>query len=381
MLTTVPDCSNVDNSIYYCYPTSDSVFYESNWTRLLWNYRNPVFTGASSLDVYLFHADSEAQVWQLSDVPNAYRSLAIQVNASWFPSPPDNESHTSPFYFAVVPSGTTLDGSISLGPTFNAVQTPAPISSFTSNTSTLMPTPTASMNMSASATSTLFIQPSQVTVSDKNSGAPGLSKGAIAGITLAALFAFLVLVTCTVFTVGWRRRAKDDATEGTTQRGSAEGPFKEGMQVLSRAAPLKSRAKTSPSRSVEVQESPSEALSMGDAALMADAFRRVLRKPDWLSVRRRDSSGMVLNGDDGSRPTSAMVENPDGTLTPSAAANREAQALMEKELAGEGKGLVPVMSRRKTRVQLGANQDDPDSPVSPQVQETDILDKEAAETA
>ncbi|EJU03353.1 hypothetical protein DACRYDRAFT_21547 [Dacryopinax primogenitus] len=127
--TSYPSCDDVGNSILSCYPIQGLTLVESDWTKFIWNLRQPQFIGAVTVDVYLFHADSDLMALSFPGQQNAAGQIGVQVNDTWWGPRGDTfdgENVTFPYYFVVVPGGTVLTGGESRLATFLAIQTATP---------------------------------------------------------------------------------------------------------------------------------------------------------------------------------------------------------------------------------------------------------------
>ncbi|KZT53937.1 hypothetical protein CALCODRAFT_485946 [Calocera cornea HHB12733] len=126
---TYPTCDNVGNNVLSCYPPQGLTLVESDWTKFVWNLRQPQFIGAGTVDVYLFHADSNEMALSFPGLQNAAGQLGVQVDDTWWGPRGDNfigSNITFPYYFVVVPGGTQLTGGESRLATFLAIQTATP---------------------------------------------------------------------------------------------------------------------------------------------------------------------------------------------------------------------------------------------------------------
>ncbi|KZO96505.1 hypothetical protein CALVIDRAFT_563980 [Calocera viscosa TUFC12733] len=127
--TSYPTCDDVGNNVLACYPTQGLTLVESDWTKFVWNLRQPQFIGAGTVDVYLFHADSNEMALSFLGQQNAAGQLGVQVDDTWWGDRGDTfdgSNVTFPYYFVVVPGGTTLTGGESRLATFLAIQTATP---------------------------------------------------------------------------------------------------------------------------------------------------------------------------------------------------------------------------------------------------------------
>ena len=105
-------------------------FYASLICRQTGNSRRPEITQTNLVDIYLFHGDSNQQVLYFPQVTNPTDQagyLTTPVNDTWFGSRTANEQWSGgnislPFYWVLISSNETLDGSQRAQPTFQAVR-------------------------------------------------------------------------------------------------------------------------------------------------------------------------------------------------------------------------------------------------------------------
>lgn len=127
-----PACDNVGNYVLSCYPTSDTVVNQGDWTKFICtfslsapadlcshhypgNARYPEFIGIpGQVDIYLYNADSDELVNQWKGVPNVQSQISVRVNDSFWD---DRSSQWQPgqklpftYYFVVTKAGHTLTG-------------------------------------------------------------------------------------------------------------------------------------------------------------------------------------------------------------------------------------------------------------------------------
>lgn len=178
----------------YCFPNDNAFVSMTGWTRFFYNRAYGLINNSGLVDVTMHFAADDQMAASWLGVPNT-GNVAINVNISWFTStlsPQATSSIADPYYFYVKPNSAVYNAyptGSSRGPTFYAVQTPVNqlLQSVNSNAS---PT-SANVTPSNTAGSTAGVTGAASTVSSPNSG---LSRGAVAGIAIAAVALFFVLV-------------------------------------------------------------------------------------------------------------------------------------------------------------------------------------------
>ncbi|CDR48749.1 hypothetical protein NBRC10512_002947 [Rhodotorula toruloides] len=151
-----PNCNYVDNSIFTCYPESNTTLVQSDYSLVIWNAMQPSFINRQYVDVYLYNADTQDIATSWKNESNAQGMIGIVPSDPWWPGPQSAQSwfgsnaqnRTTPYFFVVVPAGQQLTGGEVHGATFRAIQTAAP-SSLSSSLAAL----TASSVSSASSAS------------------------------------------------------------------------------------------------------------------------------------------------------------------------------------------------------------------------------------
>jgi hypothetical protein len=92
------------------------------------NSRRPEITQTNLVDIYLFHGDSQAEIYHWHNIMNPVDqsgSITAQVNDTWFGSQAtswNGQNLSYPYYWVITRSDATLDGSEIPQSTFTAVR-------------------------------------------------------------------------------------------------------------------------------------------------------------------------------------------------------------------------------------------------------------------
>ncbi|KAK7056969.1 hypothetical protein VNI00_002687 [Paramarasmius palmivorus] len=361
------------NDVISCFPTADTVYAQHQWATFVWNSRLPDFTQTDLVNIYLFHGDSREQVLVFENVTNPTNqagSVPAQVNDTWFGSRGLNwngQNVSFPYYWVVQRSDRPLDGSEITQTHFTAIQTTYADSVLASMSSASL----ASLSSASAASVSRASVSSMITATtvSPSSGSPGgvqggdssssFPKWAIAVIVILGFFA--IATTCVlIFFIMRRLRRRREIESNRNSMGSsspmmanatqepqspllagnmhdhqssvghgggyaaAAGAGAVGGATLNRAPSV-----VSPDGASTISRAGSAGeggpFSGADAAIMADAFRKALRKPDFAG-----------------RP----VEEGDSPDQPEAKAE-----LLNRELAEEGRDIRSVSSSRGVRVE------------------------------
>jgi len=298
-------------------------------------------TQTNLVNIYLFHADSGNQILSVMNETNPFGragSIAKQVDDLWFPNGGLNFNGTPisyPYYWVITRSDATLDGTEIPQATFSAVQTTV-ADSVTSSIAA------ASMSASmASASSSRTPAPGNLQPNSQSA----FPHWAIAVIVVLGFLAILALGILGFLLV---RRAQRNQSLRSSRRGSIGSASP--MIVGAGGAPQSPLMEQTPAPRPASLSSPNDGSSMishahssetpfsgADAAIMADAFRKALRKPDFVG-------GTIEEGD-----------------SPEAQEEQEEQKenlLLSRELAEEGRDIRSVGSSRDVRVETLTDADD-----------------------
>ncbi|KAG6853044.1 hypothetical protein C0991_007300 [Blastosporella zonata] len=362
------DCQiNSGNQVISCFPIADTVAAQHQWVSFVWNSRRPEITQANLVDIFLFHGDSRQQILHYPDVINPSDQagqINAQVNDSWWGDRATlfkGKNISYPYYWVLIPSGTTLDSNAIAQPTFTAVQTTladfvvASISSASaaSASSASSESAASASSQSAASASAGITSPSSPTSTaslQPGSANKDFPQWAIAVIVVLGFLA--IAASCVLVFLIMRRikRRRQEYESNRNSMGSASpmianmantgGPSspllgaaaiagsiaghdardRDGASIVHDGASTMSRT-----GSAANNEAP---FSGEDAAIMADAFRKMLRKPDFAA-----------------RPAEEG-ESPDGPD-----AGEGGESILGRELAEEGRDIRSVRSERGVRVE------------------------------
>ncbi|CAE6449148.1 hypothetical protein ACGC1H_005683 [Rhizoctonia solani] len=354
----LPDsCGNVGNDILSCFPTDNTTVVQGGWTRFVWNYRYPEYIGYGSLDIYLFHADSGTPATSWTNVPNDSEWVGVSVGDHFWGTRgvsgwQDGRNQTMPFYFVAVSAGAELNGGEPRQATFTAIQTRLPDSYFQSLTSVASVSSVASMSqtsMMALSTASLSSVAATATAGPgvgSGNGNGSLQNGAgnssFPKWAIALLVILGALALAALMLLGWvsarnlrTRQRRRQSTGSSTPIMAA--PVTQPTQPESSTSPIEHPPASIIGRPVSIRRGGSlinandgastrsgetGPISGQDAAILAGAFRAMMRKPDFAS--RPDEEG----------------ESPE---------EKNARELKE-QLAEEGRDIQSVRSERGVRV-------------------------------
>ncbi|CAE6361956.1 unnamed protein product [Rhizoctonia solani] len=353
----LPDsCGNVGNDVLSCYPTDDTTVVQGGFARFVWNSRYPEYIGYNNLDIYLFHADSRQVAAKTTNVPNDSNWVALPVNDSFWGTRgvtgwQDGQNQTMPFYFVVASAGATLNGGEPRQATFTAVQTRLPDYYFQSLSSAA----SVSSAMSASLSS-LSAVASASSAAATASGSPGSGGGNNGGSlqngggdssfpkwAIALLVILGVLALAALMLLAWfsarnlrtRQRRRQSTGSSTpimgipaaqTQPESTTSPIEHPpASIVGRPVSIRrggSLVNANANDGASTRSGETGPISGQDAAIMASAFRAMLRKPDFANrPEEEDESPEERNARD-----------------------------MKEQLAEEGRDIQSVRSERGVRV-------------------------------
>ncbi|KAF9465711.1 hypothetical protein BDZ94DRAFT_298437 [Collybia nuda] len=355
---------NSGNEIISCFPRADTVVAQNQWASFVWNSRRPEITQTNLVDIFLFHGDSRQQILhypnQVNPSDQAGRINAF-VNDSWWGANGakwNGKNISYPFFWVLISSEKKLDGNQIPQTTFTAVQTTFADSVIASRSSSSAAALASSLSSasaaSAASVASVLSSLTQSTSPTSTSGnvQPGFTgsdfpKWAIAVIVVLGFLA--IAATCVLIFLIVRRVRRRNREEFDSNRNS-----------MGSASPMMANAGASPGSPLlagamigrqpsSVREAPSVVIHDGastvsrtgsaannegpfsgaDAAIMADAFRKMLRKPDFAE-----------------RPVDEGGESPDAAEGPEAK-----EEMISRELAEEGRDIRSVRSERGVRVE------------------------------
>ncbi|KAJ7729658.1 hypothetical protein DFH07DRAFT_895467 [Mycena maculata] len=361
---------NSGNNVVSCFPTADTVIPQHQWATFVWNSNLPDFTQTDRVNIYLFHGDSQEQILFFENQVNPRGqagSVTAQVNDSWWGDRGTNWDGTNisyPYFWIMSRSDESLDDGTQIPQaTFTAVQTTFADSVLASMASTsALGASTASL--AAASITALSTTGSSLSLLHSGSGVPtssstgNVQSGASSSnfphwaIAVIVVLGFLAIATTCVLAFfilrRMRRRAAMDSNRNSmgssspmmaNAGNSAASPLLAGAVVPGRHASTatshggqRAPSVVSPDGASTISRAGSAGdpgpFSGADAAIMADAFRKALRKPDF--------AGRPV--EEGESPEN---DNPE--------ANED--ELLNRELADEGRDIRSVGSSRGVRVE------------------------------
>ncbi|TFK48703.1 hypothetical protein OE88DRAFT_1634140, partial [Heliocybe sulcata] len=403
---------NQGNDVFSCFPDSQTVVPQHEYCAFVWNSRLPYWQYTDSVDVYLFHADTNQAVASMLNQASSWErsgSVSLQVDDTWFGDRGrswNGNNLSYPFYWAVVSRGAEPVSLPYIPATFTAVQTTyldvvaSSLSSASSASAASASSASAASSRSAasataaSATATSGSGSPGAGGSGTNdpsgtsgaggprssggggggdggngggnvqaSGGGSFPHGAIAAIVVLGFLA-IVAGGILFFLIMRRMRARRRAEANRTSIGSESpmmanvggtgGPQSPlltesafagaaagaaagagatgGTQAASSSTHHDQAPSVAPddgASTISRAHSTGEAVpfSGADAAIMADAFRKALRKPDFASRPVEEGESPEANNNSG---------------------NSE---LLNRELAEEGRDIRSVSSSRGVRVE------------------------------
>lgn len=341
-----------DNSQVTCYPGAGDLVIQHQWAPVVWNSRRPQLLQFNIVQLYLFNADTNLPILnftQTNPTGNA-GEMNTPVDDTWFGgkgnswTPGQNFSY--PFYW-VLTNQNGLDGSETTNPTFTAIQTTyadAVLSSMQSSSSAAAAASSSSAAAaSLSSSSSLHASgtSSVPTSVQQNSSNPPFPHWAIAVIVVLGFLAIAasgVLIWVIVRRLQRRGQLSNRGSMGSSSPMMANAQNSNSPQLPLLGAGLAGAAAgrtssehhrpgsiVSPDGASDVSRAHSAGdtgpFSGADAAIMADAFRKALRKPDFA-----------------------------GPAVEEAEDHRD-DAIMSRELAEEGRDIRSVSSSRGVKVE------------------------------
>ncbi|KAF9236504.1 hypothetical protein BU15DRAFT_63971 [Melanogaster broomeanus] len=324
-----------------CYPTAGDLVYQHEWAAVVWNSRRPQIDQFNLVNLYLCNADTQQPLITVLNLTNPtgtagqYNAL---VNDSWFgdegTSWQPGQTLSYPYYW-IVTNQDGLDGSQTTGPTFFALQT-----TYADSVASSMSASSLSALSTASVTSSTSTSAPTTSIQEAQGSSP-FPHWAIAVIVVLGFLAIVaggLLVWLIMRRLRRREQLSNRGSMGSASpmmanaqdSNSPQGPLLAGAVVGvpgGRASSEHHRAASivSPDGVSEISRTHSAGdqgpFSGADAAIMADAFRMALRKPDFAG---------------------ATVEEPE---------ERKDDAIMNRELAEEGRDIRSVSSSRGVRVE------------------------------
>ncbi|KAG2358342.1 hypothetical protein BDR07DRAFT_1295302 [Suillus spraguei] len=347
-----------DNSKVTCYPNAGNLVIQHQWAPLVWNSRRPQLTQFNVAYIYLIDADTNLPILNFSQTnpTDAAGEANTPVDDTWFGSKGNSwtpgQNFSYPFYW-IVSNQNTLDGSETTNPTFTAIQTTyadAVVSSMQSSSSAAAASSSAAAASSSAAALSLAsassLHASGATSSpsgsvQQNSSNTPFPHWAIAVIVILGFFAIVASGLLIWLIVRRLRRHEQLSNRGSI--GSSSPMMANAQNSNSPQVPLlgpglaavaagrtssenhRPASIISPDGASDISRAHSAGdtgpFSGADAAIMADAFRKALRKPDFAGP-----------------PVEEVEDHRD-------------DAIMSRELAEEGRDLRSVSSSRGVKVE------------------------------
>ncbi|KAF8440874.1 hypothetical protein L210DRAFT_3645108 [Boletus edulis BED1] len=352
------DCqifANNDNVT--CFPTPGAQVLQHQWAAVVWNSRRPQLDQSNLVNAYLYDGDTLLVLFSALNLTNPSGAAGehnLPVNDTWFGDKgstwtPSSGNFSYPFYW-VITNQNGLDGSQTTNPTFFAIQTTYADSvvasmsqsslSVQSSLSALSALSTASVASRASVASMSPLSSSaspsgSIQQPSNNSAFPRWAIAVIVVLGFLAIVAGGVLVWLIMRRLRRRERLVHRGSIGSSSpmmanvqnSNSPQLPLLAGTVVGGGGRSSSEHHRPSSIVSPDGVSDISRAHSAGDqgpfsgadAAIMADAFRKALRKPEFAD---------------------ATVEEPE-----------RANTLINRELAEEGRDIRSVGSSRGVRVE------------------------------
>lgn len=342
-----------DNSQVTCYPGAGDLVVQHEWAPVVWNSRRPQLLQFNIVQLYLYNADTNLPILnftQTNPTGNA-GEMNTPVDDTWFGDKGNTWTQGSgnfsyPFYW-VVTNQNGLDNSVTTNPTFTAIQTTYAdnvVSSMQSSSSAAA----ASLSSAAAASSLSSLHASGTSSStptgnvQSNSANTAFPHWAIAVIVVLGFLAIAaggVLIWVIVRRLRRRQQHSNRGSMGSSSPMMANAQNSNSPQlpllgagIVGAAAGRTSSEQhhrpgsiVSPDGASDISRAHSAGdtgpFSGADAAIMADAFRKALRKPDFAGP-----------------PVEEAEDHRD-------------DAIMNRELAEEGRDIRSVSSSRGVRVE------------------------------
>nr|GAT50577.1 predicted protein [Mycena chlorophos] len=344
------------NDVVSCFPTESTVIAQHQWAAFVWNSNLPQFTQTDRVNIYLFHGDSQEQILFFPNQVNPKGQsgyITAQVNDSWWGDRGTNYDGTNisyPFFWIMSRSDESIDDGIAQPQaTFTAVQTTyadsvlAAMSSTSAAAAASSAAHAASIATPATTGSSLSIKS---TATSEVQGATSSSNFPHWAIAVIVVLGFLAIATtCILAFFIIRRVRRRNAIESNRSSMGSSTPMMANTAHSAASPLLASAAIPARSTASHAQNAPSVVspdgastisragsgdagpFSGADAAIMADAFRKALRKPDFAD----------RPVEEGESPDT----NPEATE----------EQLLSRELADEGKDIRSVGSSRGVKVE------------------------------
>ncbi|KAF8558354.1 hypothetical protein OG21DRAFT_1504410 [Imleria badia] len=346
-----------NNDNVTCYPTADDQVLQHQWAAVIWNSRRPQIDQNNLINIYLLNADTYEVLFSTLSYPNpigAAGEFNLPVNDSWFGDKgstwePGGGNFSYPFFWVITDELQGLDGSQTTNPTFLAIQTTYADSVVSSMSQSSLSTLSVQSSLSAASAlstaskasvasmSSLTSTPASIQLSSGSSPFPHWAIAVIVVLGFLAIVAGGVLVWVIMRRLRRRERLAHRGSMGSSSpmianvqnSNSPQLPLLAGAVVggggRTSSEHHRPASIVSPDGVSEISRAHSAGdqgpFSGADAAIMADAFRKALRKPEFAD---------------------ATVEETE---------ERKEDTLINRELAEEGRDIRSVGSSRGVRVE------------------------------
>ncbi|CCA73888.1 hypothetical protein PIIN_07841 [Serendipita indica DSM 11827] len=348
---TDPDCLAVSPDTQSCYPTSSTIAYQNQYTRFIWNTRYALFVGDNGdadVTLILRNAESDRQVGNWT-MPNKLGRFSLAVDDTWWDQRAVTQWEGRPrnwtFYWQIIPATHTIDGGEARQPTFTVIQTALPNAYLSSTSASIISQSLASVSRSIAASESSSAQAAQqsrdaaLQQSHNNSYFPPWAIALIVILGLISIVSILTLFFVVIRSARRKRSLQNRSSMGSDSpmiqgAGGPVSPIAASGMGGGPASLLAPPVRNAPSiryndgNSVASRTSAAEGVITGsDAAIMADAFRKALRKPDFADRPQEE----------GESPEQINAEESEALL-------------LNRELAEDGKNIRSVSSQRGVKV-------------------------------
>lgn len=315
------------------------------------NTRYTLFVGDNDdgqVTLILKNAETDVQVGNWTRL-NKLGRFSIAIDDSWWDERAVSEwrgqSRNWYFYWQIIPSTHRIDGGEARQPTFTVVQTALPNSVISSSSASLISRSLASASSSIAAEESQSLQSAQqsrdaaLQSSHDNEQFPAWAIALVVVLGVISLISILTLIF--VLLRGARsRRARRRSSMGSRSpmMEAVREPLSPGTAGPNSPVVLPPPVRQAPSIRYDGASVTSGSHSPGggadaagvitstDAAIISDAFRKALRKPDFADRPQEEGE------------------------SPESQPNAPEDPLMKRELAEEGKNLRSVSSERGVKV-------------------------------
>ncbi|KAG0149247.1 hypothetical protein CROQUDRAFT_653820 [Cronartium quercuum f. sp. fusiforme G11] len=407
-----PSCTAVSNAILSCFPENNTTLVQNTWSKFIWNNNYPTFIGSKNVDIYLFNAQSETIVANWTSIPNDRGMIGIYASDNWFPNETnwvEGKNLSFPYFFVITGSGSPLTGGEQHQATFTVVQTAAPLSLVSSTFASIFLHPNGSTHP-LTASSPTSTSPSSLQQASGNDSFPKWEIALIVVLGILALVTFLIATYLTVHNARRRRQIRNWRQVGLGGSGGAgsvashspmiqnpEGRALMGM-TEKRAGGVTSPSSSRPGSPLSATATasipyppaiggitagsasggPTSGVGVGggevdgpissvDASIMADAFRKALRKPEFAPTTQ-DEEANPSPAPDTTSPIESQSFAPAPTRTRESMKaqvisiddglgidnddvdDEDAREIMDRELASEGRSMTSVDVRKRPEV-------------------------------